>query len=466
MDFITIKENLFPFIIISIFIVVTGIVYYFLKRTKKATSPSFFKHFVILLLICWGITVIGLTMFGRNTYPHNQINLKPFSGYFNAWNTWNIHELQMIIFNVLMFVPLGFLLPLLSPKTRKATNVFLISFGITLFIETVQLLTNRGIFELDDLFHNTVGSMMGYFLIDLFLHWREEKIWKKKKLIKAFMIPFGFAATFILCMLVYHYQEFGNLPMISAVKQDMEGIKVSLKTELSSQKKSVSIYQNIHSYDKKYSKEVVSLFAKEFDLTQEKTVRQSGHNHYFYFQKGNEKYYLLYHDRFGTWSFNNRKQVLDNKQEPNFEAEKEKWESWLQKNHLLNGDATYTLENSLLLTWTLSGKSLTTQNQPFTMGTIQINLSNQEIPYQILSTMTTNRYVKKKQIISEEEAYQELLHGNFAFNNRLKKKDKLVIVSCQLEYVSDTKGYLQPVYQFNGYINQQNDSITIYIPAL
>ncbi len=466
MDFITIKENLFPFIIISMFILVTGIVYYLFRRFKGNTSSSFSKHFVILLLLCWSITVIGLTMFGRNTYSQNQINLKLFSGYFNAWNTWNIHELQMIIFNVLMFVPLGFLLPLLSSKTKTATRVFLLSFGITLFIETTQLLTSRGIFELDDLFHNTLGSMMGYFLIDLFLQWKEAKKPQKTAIVRALMIPFGFLLTFFLCMIVYHYQEFGNLPMISAVKQDMNGIKISLKTELSKEKKSVSVYQNIHSYDKEYSQEVVSLLVKEFGLTKEKTVRQSGHNRYFYFQKGNEEYYLLYHDRFGTWSFNNRKQVLENKQDPNFEKEKDKWEGWLQKNHLLKEDATYTLENSRLLTWTLNGKSLTTQDQPFTMGTIQINLSNQEIPDQILSTMTTNRYVKKKQIISEEEAYEELIHGNFAKNNRFKKKDKLVITSCKLEYVSDTKGYLQPIYQFDGYRNQQSDSITIYIPAL
>ena len=68
--------------------------------------------------------------------------------------------------NVVMFLPFGFLIPLLCPENR---NVFRIALGglvFSLLIEASQILSLRGT-DVDDLIMNTLGAVLGYFLFRL-----------------------------------------------------------------------------------------------------------------------------------------------------------------------------------------------------------------------------------------------------------------------------------------------------------
>lgn len=70
------------------------------------------------------------------------------------------------VMNILAFVPLGFFLPLLSKTItgRKFWYVFLSAFQFTLAIELLQLVLKVGTFDVDDIFLNTVGGILGYIL--------------------------------------------------------------------------------------------------------------------------------------------------------------------------------------------------------------------------------------------------------------------------------------------------------------
>lgn len=70
--------------------------------------------------------------------------------------------------NVLLFVPLGVLLPLLWPEMRKLKRVLLNSLGFSLLLELSQLCNNRCT-DVDDLLLNTVGALLGYSLVRLLL---------------------------------------------------------------------------------------------------------------------------------------------------------------------------------------------------------------------------------------------------------------------------------------------------------
>ena len=67
-----------------------------------------------------------------------------------------------IILNILLFVPLGVLLPMYSKKLRRIYKTVGIGFGITLIIEIVQYITKLGIFDVDDILNNTFGTLIGY----------------------------------------------------------------------------------------------------------------------------------------------------------------------------------------------------------------------------------------------------------------------------------------------------------------
>lgn len=73
------------------------------------------------------------------------------------------------IMNVVVFMPVGLLLGV-SMRGKKADLgwkggwliAFLFGFCISVSIETLQYFTHRGFSEFDDVFHNTLGCVIGY----------------------------------------------------------------------------------------------------------------------------------------------------------------------------------------------------------------------------------------------------------------------------------------------------------------
>ena len=63
--------------------------------------------------------------------------------------------------NVVAFMPFGFFIPVITKK-RSFFNVAFLSFELTLLIELMQLIFKVGIFDIDDLFLNTLGGILGY----------------------------------------------------------------------------------------------------------------------------------------------------------------------------------------------------------------------------------------------------------------------------------------------------------------
>ncbi|HVZ56265.1 MAG TPA: VanZ family protein [Chitinophagaceae bacterium] len=72
------------------------------------------------------------------------------------------YVLKNVIGNVAGFVPLGVLLPVLFPSLRTASRTIGTVFLISLGFETLQLVFNLGVFDVDDLLLNTVGGSIGY----------------------------------------------------------------------------------------------------------------------------------------------------------------------------------------------------------------------------------------------------------------------------------------------------------------
>lgn len=90
------------------------------------------------------------------------INLVPFST-----DTYTISY----ILNIIMFMPLGFLLPMIWRKCRFH-QVLLIGMLSSLAIEIMQLFNWR-VSDIDDLLMNTLGAVIGFFLfkfVDMIIH--------------------------------------------------------------------------------------------------------------------------------------------------------------------------------------------------------------------------------------------------------------------------------------------------------
>lgn len=76
--------------------------------------------------------------------------------------------------NVVMFVPLGFFLPLLWPGLRPLKRFLLCSMAIILSIETIQLFTFLGSCDIDDLILNVLGAAIGFLLFQLVYRKKEK----------------------------------------------------------------------------------------------------------------------------------------------------------------------------------------------------------------------------------------------------------------------------------------------------
>lgn len=81
-------------------------------------------------------------------------------------NTNNAYLLRHAVINlggnIIMFVPLGALLPAIWPSLRKFWKCWLCSAGCILIVEVVQLFTLLGSCDIDDLILNLVGVSIGF----------------------------------------------------------------------------------------------------------------------------------------------------------------------------------------------------------------------------------------------------------------------------------------------------------------
>lgn len=103
-------------------------------------------------------------------YRYNLTLFKEINRFWNMRYTYGLHvTIINLLGNVVCFMPFGFLLPTISK--RKVFKNFLSVTSMTMLfsigIETAQLLTKVGAFDVDDIFLNTVGGLMGYIFMKL-----------------------------------------------------------------------------------------------------------------------------------------------------------------------------------------------------------------------------------------------------------------------------------------------------------
>ena len=72
--------------------------------------------------------------------------------------------LQENLLNILLLFPAGILLPGLTGRKLKWWMGLLVGIAVSSAIEISQLLLCRGLFEFDDIIHNSLGCMLGCLL--------------------------------------------------------------------------------------------------------------------------------------------------------------------------------------------------------------------------------------------------------------------------------------------------------------
>lgn len=141
-----------------------------MKQIKKIRIIAYL-FFVIYLLLLFHLTVIGRLgkegiIEGSNYLLWNRINLIPFKSiYAYLFHPRSIKtEIINIGGNILAFIPLGFILPVLNQYWKSYRRIIMISIFTSVFIEAIQGLLRVGSSDIDDVILNLMGGLIGYFL--------------------------------------------------------------------------------------------------------------------------------------------------------------------------------------------------------------------------------------------------------------------------------------------------------------
>lgn len=161
--FDAVKDLLFVNPVFFVGLIVIGVIL-FLTFKRNRTIPKIRTSILLLALyyyLCVMLTkIVGIPTLSEykrvsdlgESFFNPNINLIPFQDGFSLG----------VILNILLFVPLGFLCPLISKHYQSIKNTFFIGCGLSLAIEIVQLFTLYRATDIEDLITNTVGTLIGY----------------------------------------------------------------------------------------------------------------------------------------------------------------------------------------------------------------------------------------------------------------------------------------------------------------
>ncbi|MES2005727.1 MAG: VanZ family protein [Bacteroidota bacterium] len=145
-------------------------------REKKRTVWEDLAEllFVLYGIVVAAVTIVPLPFAMHKTAGAQGINLVPLKNtiaivrnVINANKDFLLpHLMQNIVGNVLLFIPLGFLLPVISRKKISFLKVLLIGLFSSVAIESIQWIERGyGVYrsvDVDDVILNTVGTLLGW----------------------------------------------------------------------------------------------------------------------------------------------------------------------------------------------------------------------------------------------------------------------------------------------------------------
>lgn len=162
-----------------------------IKAKLILINKIFFEYLLVLNIITiLQITgVIGMSFqmpsFIETIQLFNKVN-PPFVG----------SSILMITLNLMLFIPLGFLIPVaLEDNKWNCKKVVIVGFLLSFCIEFLQLFGGR-MFEIDDIVANSSGALLGYLLFETFDGIKKEKT-RKKSIIKGICLIFGSAIVLL-----------------------------------------------------------------------------------------------------------------------------------------------------------------------------------------------------------------------------------------------------------------------------
>jgi glycopeptide antibiotics resistance protein len=121
------------------------------------------RAITVSLLVSYLFLVLSYMVLLRKPTGSYHYELELFWTYREIMNG-QITYIAEAVLNIVLFIPIGILLAMLKVKWQTVVRT---GFGCSCFVEILQLVTTRGLFEFDDIFHNTIGAAVGFVIYHL-----------------------------------------------------------------------------------------------------------------------------------------------------------------------------------------------------------------------------------------------------------------------------------------------------------
>ncbi len=442
------------------------------KHRQERTRLPKGQAVAILLLLGYLGGLVAITFMNRMGNGMQMYQPFPFLAFWEAWNTFTLQVWLNPLLNIAMFVPLGMFLPLAAKLLQRWYWMLTAGAGTSLIIEMAQYILGRGQADVDDLICNTLGAMLGYCLCMLFVSLAGKR-WKTAgayALLPALSIV-ALAGVF----LAYRFQPYGNLEDAPIYAADTKGVEWIQECLLSNEPGPSGVY-----WTEPFTKESCDAFAVDF-------LGQQGAEINFGSPDAN------YYDNSTFYSDHRTYNLIVNHNDRSYEYTDYRVDSDLRysgKGGTITEDELRTVLKTLGIDvpdavqfvamdeergeYALRAECVV-ENGVLTAGELTCHIAEGGILYEVDNALSVSTLHGNAAVISSQEAYDLLCAGHFSWQDvpmfNYLKPDQVRVTACHLEYMTDSKGFRQPVYVFtlsddwDGELRGGN-GWTTFVPAL
>lgn len=157
MDFYLIQEYFLSAVIIGLAVFTAQSILE--RRTKRRRLLRFLSALACLFYL---LALYEATIGGRIPYEGKHLQTTLFWSYREIWENGNRFLMRQNLENIFAFLPLGVFFEDFFGEKMRWYFVFAAGALLSASIELAQYLFKLGLFEFDDIFHNTLGAMIGY----------------------------------------------------------------------------------------------------------------------------------------------------------------------------------------------------------------------------------------------------------------------------------------------------------------
>ena len=127
------------------------------------------RAFASSILIGYLFLIIISTCLLRETLDDRIFYHQPFWSYSEIIKGNKCFIVENLM-NVVAFVPIGFLIPFSQRRNSNIKDAIILGGCVSIFIEIFQFIFRKGYSEFDDIFHNILGTIIGYLLYLIISH--------------------------------------------------------------------------------------------------------------------------------------------------------------------------------------------------------------------------------------------------------------------------------------------------------